>query len=210
LKSILHRNNHGVRQGRQITGRISAATDARCFEVQNDWAAIERAWTEPGPQGENLRFQDFPAFHMMALASLAKANVSRACLDPAGLSVPEWRLITTVVGEAPVAFAQIAALTMMDKGQISRTLRTAQEKGLVATEVQPLERRPPEAAASSIGRVMVRITEKGRRVYERVMPEAQRAQLRLIELMSPDERRTVVDLARRFYAALNPEPGSRG
>jgi DNA-binding MarR family transcriptional regulator len=178
--------------------------------VQSDWAAIEKAWTDPGPEGKNLRFQDFPAFHMMTLANLAKANVSRSCLDPAGLSVPEWRLITSVVGEAPVAFAQIAALTMMDKGQISRTLRTAQEKGLVATEVQPLERRPAETAVSSIGRVMVRITEKGRRVYERVMPEAQRAQLRLLELMSLEERRLVVDLTRRFYAALNPGPGSPG
>jgi DNA-binding MarR family transcriptional regulator len=173
--------------------------------VLNDWAEMERAWTEPGPRGQNLRFQDFPAFHMMTLANLAKVSISRACLEPAGLSVPEWRLLTTVVGGGPVAFAQIAALTLMDKGQISRTLRTAQSKGLVASEVVPLERRPQDPGVSSIGRVMVRITEFGRRVYEKVMPEAQLAQLRLIELMTPDERRTVVNLARRFHEQLNAE-----
>jgi DNA-binding MarR family transcriptional regulator len=128
--------------------------------------------------------------------------VSRACLEPAGLSVPEWRLLTTLVGGAPVPFAHIASLTLMDKGQISRTLRTAQGKGLVEAQVMPLERRPQDAGVSSIGRVMVRITRLGREVYERVMPEAQRSQLRLIDLMTPEERRTVLDLGRRLYQSL--------
>jgi DNA-binding MarR family transcriptional regulator len=168
----------------------------------HDWSEVYEAWMEPGMLGENLRFQDFPAFHMMTLANLAKASVSRACLEPAGLSVPEWRLLTTLVGGQSVPFAQIASLTLMDKGQISRTLRTAQSKGLVETEVAPLERRPQDAGVSSIGRVMVRITQAGRDVYDRVMPEAQRSQLRLIELMSPEERRTIVDLGRRLYERL--------
>jgi DNA-binding MarR family transcriptional regulator len=174
-----------------------------------DWPGIHKAWMEPGEAGENLRFQDFPAFHMITLANLAKAAVSRACLEPAGLSVPEWRLLTTLVGGSHVPFAHIASLTLMDKGQISRTLRTAQSKGLVETEVLPLERRPPDTAASSIGRVMVRMTRRGREVYDRVMPEAQRSQLRLIELMSPEERRTMVDLGRRLYEQLATDVPSR-
>lgn len=171
----------------------------------NDWSEVHKAWMEPGEMGENLRFQDFPAFHMITLANLAKSFVSRACLEPAGLSVPEWRLLTTLVGGLPVPFAHIAALTMMDKGQISRTLRTAQSKGLVATEVVPLDRRPQDAGVSSIGRVVVRITGAGREAYDRVMPEAQRSQLRLIELMTPEERRMVIDLGRRIYARLTED-----
>jgi DNA-binding MarR family transcriptional regulator len=167
-----------------------------------DWSDIHRAWMNPGPAGQNLRFQDFPSFHMMTLANLAKASVSRACLEPAGLSVPEWRLLTTLVGGEPVPFSQIASLTLMDKGQISRTLRTAQSKGLVETDVAPLERRPQDAGISSIGRVMVRITQSGRDVYARVMPEVQRSQLRLIDLMSPEERRMVADLGRRLFELL--------
>lgn len=175
----------------------------------NDWSEVQRAWMEPGEAGENLRFQDFPAFHMMTLANLAKSFVSRACLEPAGLSVPEWRLLTTVIGGQPVPFAHIATLTLMDKGQISRTLRTAQSKGLVAAEVVPLDRRSQDGGVSSIGRVMVRITEQGREVYGRVMPEAQRTQLRLIELMTAEERRMVIDLGRRLYARLSEDMRSR-
>lgn len=175
----------------------------------HDWPQIMKTWLEPGEVGENLRFQDFPAFHMMTLANLAKASVSRACLEPAGLSVPEWRLLTTLVGGSQVPFAHIASLTQMDKGQISRTLRTAQSKGLVETAVLPLERRPLDGGVSSIGRVMVRITQSGRQVYEKVMPEAQRSQLRIIELMSPEERRTVIDLGRRLYERLASDLPSR-
>jgi DNA-binding MarR family transcriptional regulator len=69
----------------------------------------------------------------------------------------------------------------------------------------PLERRPQDAGVSSIGRVMVRITRAGREVYERVMPEAQRSQLRLIDLMTPEERRTVLDLGRRLYQSLGSD-----
>lgn len=168
----------------------------------NGWPDVDETWSRPGAAGENLRFHHFPAFHLMTLASLAKAGISRFCLEPAGLSMPEWRLLTAVVGDEQVPFAQVAAMTMMDKGQISRTLRTAQSKGLVETEVQPLERRVPDASVSSMGRVMVRITQAGREVYEKVMPGAQLSQLRLIELMTPEERRTVVDLARRFHEQL--------
>lgn len=176
--------------------------------MQGDWTAVQRAWMEPGAAGEHLRFQDFPAFHMMTLANLAKAIISRACLEPAGLSVPEWRLLTTVIGGGSVPFSQIASTTMMDKGQISRTLRTAQSKGLVETEVVPLERRP-DAGVSSIGRVMVRITAQGEAIYRQVMPEAQRSQMRLLEVMSPEERRMALDLVRRIHDRLSTDLRAR-
>ena len=175
----------------------------------NDWSEVQKAWIKPGTVGENLRFQDFPAFHMMTLANLAKAVVSRACLEPAGLSVPEWRLLTTLAGGAPVPFAHVAALTMMDKGQISRTLRTAQSKGLVVTDVVPLDRRQAENGFTSIGRVMVCITPQGQEIYAKVMPEAQRSQLRLIELMSPEERLLLIDLSRRMFDRLTTDLRTR-
>lgn len=172
--------------------------------MQGDWAGVQDAWLEPGAKGERLRFQDFPAIHLMALASLAKAIISRSCLEPAGLSVPEWRLLTTLVGGGLVPFSQIASTTMMDKGQISRTLRTAQSKGLVETEIVPLERRA-DGGVSSIGRVMVRVTPRGEAVYRQVMPEAQKTQMRLLDVMSPEERRLVLELTRRIHDRLSAD-----
>src|SRR5262245_41738978 len=117
------------------------------------WPEVENAWANPGAEGENLKINEFLTFHILRLASLAKGSVSREYLEPAGLSVPEWRLLATVVYFSPIAFSDITAMTTMDKGQVSRTLRTAQAKGYVETEILPPDRRP-EPGASSISRVV--------------------------------------------------------
>ena len=73
------------------------------------------------------------------------------------------------------------------------------------TDVVPLDRRQAENGFTSIGRVMVCITPQGREIYAKVMPEAQRSQLRLIELMSPEERLLLIDLSRRMFERLTAD-----
>ncbi len=169
------------------------------------WPEVQSAWADPGPQGGNLQINEFLTFHLLRLASIAKGSVTREYLDPAGLSVPEWRLLGTVCVFSPIPFADITAMTTMDKGQVSRTLRSAQAKGYVSTELVPVDRRP-ESGGTSISRVVVTITPAGREVYERVMPVAQRYQAGLIELMNPDERRVMLDVLQRLYRHLASGP----
>jgi len=164
------------------------------------WPDAEGAWNDPGTEGDNLRINEFLTFHLLRLASVAKSSVAREYLDPAGLSVPEWRLLATVANYSPLAFADITAMTTMDKGQVSRTLRSAQGKGLVATELVPTDRRGSgESSVSSISRVIVSITPSGRALYDKVMPVAQRYQAGLIGLMNPEERRVMLDVLQRVY-----------
>jgi DNA-binding MarR family transcriptional regulator len=169
------------------------------------WGEVEAAWADPGQQGGNLRVSEFPTFHLLRLASLAKGLAVRRYLTPAGLSVPEWRLLSTVAHFSPIAFTDIAAMTTMDKGQVSRTLRTAQTKGHVLTELLPADRSSAESGAASGNRVVVSITAAGRELYEQVMPIAQRFQAGLIEMMDPQERRVMLDLLRRLDKYLEAE-----
>lgn len=166
------------------------------------WPDPNGSWSDPGPEGANLRINEFLTFHLLRLASIAKASVAREYLDPAGLSVPEWRLLATVANFSPLPFSDITAMTTMDKGQVSRTLRSAQAKGLVATELLPAERRGAAetlASSPSISRVIVSITPSGRSLYEKVMPVAQRYQAGLIGLMTPEERQVMLDVLQRVY-----------
>jgi len=165
------------------------------------WPDVESAWADPGPEGGNLKVNEFLTFHLLRLASIAKGSVTREYLEPAGLSVPEWRLLATVVVFSPVPFADVTAMTTMDKGQVSRTLRSAQAKGYVETELVPVDRRS-ESGATSISRVVVSITPAGRDIYEKVMPVAQRYQMGLIELMNPEERRVMLEVLQRLYRHL--------
>jgi DNA-binding MarR family transcriptional regulator len=171
------------------------------------WPDAEGAWTNPGPEGVNLKVNEFLTFHLLRLSSIAKASVARVYLDPAGLSVPEWRLLATVVNYSPLPFSDITAMTTMDKGQVSRTLRSAEAKGLVATELVPAERRGTAegGVSTSVSRVIVRITPAGRELYDKVMPVAQGYQAGLLNLMSVDERRVLLDVLQRVHRYMTVE-----
>lgn len=172
-----------------------------------NWDETARNWLSPGARGERLRFHDFPAFHLMSLAAGVKQSLVNRFLESWGLTMPEWRLVSTVAEFSPVRFARIAELTAMDKAQVSRALRIAQGKGLVDTAmVSSVE--GAEGERPGAGRFHVFITDEGRKLYARIMPQAQRDQLRLIELMSPEERRTVVKVAQRVFALLHGDLGA--
>ncbi len=165
------------------------------------WPDAEGSWVDPGPDGANLKFNEFLTFHLMRLSSLSKASLSRVYLEPAGLSVPEWRLLATVANYSPLPFSDITAMTSMDKGQVSRTLRSAQSKGLVQAELVSADRRGAleGSAASSISRVVVSITPAGSALYGEVMPIAQRYQAGILELMTVEERRVLLDVLKRIH-----------
>jgi DNA-binding MarR family transcriptional regulator len=169
-----------------------------------NWDETARNWMFPGARGERLRFHDFPAFHLMSLAASVKQSLVHRYLEPWGMSMPEWRLLSTVAEFSPIRFARIAELTAMDKAQVSRALRIVQGKGLVDTAMVPAGE-AAGAERSGAGRYHVFITAEGRELHARIMPQAQRDQLRLIELMSPEERRTVAKIAQRLFELLEKD-----
>lgn len=162
---------------------------------------FESGWENPGDKGENLAIVQFPTFHIQRLAAYAKSSVSRRYLEPFALSLPEWRLLTLIAEVSPVTFADITARTLMDKGQVSRTLRALQRRELV--EVGPVgERRAAGRPAGVNPRVIVSMAPGGRALYERILPLAREHQARLIELLSPEERRLFLDVVERLMDFL--------
>lgn len=174
-----------------------------------DWEETGRIWDSPGPRGEKLRFFDFPAHCLMGLAGLAKQGMVRKHLEPWGLTMPEWRLLSTVAEYSPIRFTEVVRLTAMDKAQVSRALRTGQAKGLVESSVLAVELEEPGGRGTPVGRVHLSITPAGRELFDKVMPAMQRDQLRLVQLMSPEERRIIIRLARRLFVQLMEEAGDR-
>jgi DNA-binding MarR family transcriptional regulator len=138
----------------------------------------------------------------MRLGGIAKACVLREYLQPAGLSVPEWRLIATVATLSPIQFADVTAMSTMDKGQVSRALQLAKSKGYLDTGIGVT---PPAGGLDgrSASRVVVTITPAGREIYQQVMAVAQRYQMQLLDLMTADERRVIASLLRRIEHYLS-------
>jgi len=162
-------------------------------------------WRDPGPGGENLEVESFPSFLILRLATLIKNNLTRRYLAPFGLSMPEWRLLGLVTRASPMPFSEVTAGSGMDKGQVGRTLHTIHSKGLVRINAVTSGSRAAVRRGSGTlvaPRIEVSVTAKGRALYQRVIPAARETQLRILDMMSPDERDVLYTVARRLHEQL--------
>lgn len=156
------------------------------------------AWRNPGANGELLHVQNFPTFLLSRLDSLARSKLTRAYLERARLSMPEWRLLTLIATLSPTTYPDLAQISTMDKGQISMTLRTLVARGWIkwdgaAVNDGARRRRPVRVIA---------ITARGRTEINKIMPDARKMQLRLLELLEEDDRVQLHGLLQKMLIAL--------
>jgi len=157
-------------------------------------------WRGLGPRGGTLGIEDFPSLMLTRLGAIAKWKITKQYVEPFGLSLPEWLLIAVLARYPSFTHRQIRERTLMDKGQISTTLRVLRARGLVAA--QPGARRPARTGAAMV------LTPKGRALYRRILPAAREAQMRLLTFFAEEERVQLHALLRKMLTALEGMEGS--
>lgn len=157
-------------------------------------------WLDPGAQGEKLEVHQFPTFMVLRLATLTKNTLSRRYLDPFGVSLPEWRLLALVARYGSLLFSEITTGSSMDKGQVSRTLKSIHAKGLVALDSIPSDDRPRSSSISP--RLQVSISPKGKALFDRILPASRAWQARLLDLLTPEERQVFHSVALRLLKEM--------
>ena len=140
--------------------------------------------------------QDFPSFLLERVASLARRKLTKQYLDRWQMSMPEWRVLVIVDHFSSTSFTAIVQLSTMDKAQISLTLRSLAGRGWIAM--------PPNRSGRRAARV-VTITARGRGVIAKVLPDARRAQMRLLDRLSAQERERLHALLGKTLAILAGE-----
>ena len=119
--------------------------------------------------------------------------------EAADLSPTDLWLLDGVVRHGPVRMGDLATWQGVDKSTVTSQLRRLVEKGLVARDPSPSDRRV----------VLVRATGEGRRLQESVT----RAGARVLEEMTADwpadDRHRFAVLFERFAARLGEDPTSR-
>jgi DNA-binding MarR family transcriptional regulator len=135
-------------------------------------------WTDVDPHGAGLQLEEFLSFQVLRLASALQKVSSRAYLEPHDLTGPDWRVLSFVRQYGPVRFGELALRTSLDKAQISRTVKSLRERGLISAD----------GDADHAQRVILDTTAAGRRLHARVLPEAARTQAKLLRALPPAER----------------------
>ena len=172
-----------------------AKTAVRMKKVADPWSDVGH--------GSHLHIGHFLTFQLIRLANAAKSNVTRRYLADFGLSVPEWRLLAMTTRFQPVRFSELVANSSMDKGQASRTLHGMIKRGYIATKSPtPGTRKAGDTAAVP---VILTVTNKGRVLYKKVLPVAQRNQARLLEKLTRDERSTLYSVLSKLFSAIGTQ-----
>jgi DNA-binding MarR family transcriptional regulator len=132
------------------------------------------------------------------LARLANLNdrAGHAHLKEAfGLTLGEWRVLGNIAERDNATFTDIAGAMTIDKGQLSRTVTTLVERGLVASASSPGNRRG----------VILSLTPQGAKFHERVLAFAHERNAALISCLEPHEMRALDTILRKLTTYVEIE-----
>ncbi|SCK30009.1 DNA-binding transcriptional regulator, MarR family [Variovorax sp. HW608] len=147
---------------------------------------------QASPAGPVLDLNRYVPGLLTLIASNLSGGASSAYLSLYAIGIETWRVMVMLANEGRVTAQRIVQLLDADKGAISRTLKTMQERGLV--EFEPDE---------SDGRLRHFVfTPEGRQLHDRIIRLALLRETAAISVLSDKEVETLRDLLRRVYVNL--------
>ena len=121
-------------------------------------------------------------------------RISRAFFDEVetkyGVSIAEWRIILTLVSEPGLSAADITNRWAMEKMSVNRAIQRLVDSGNVARSRDPEDRRS----------YRLTLTAKGRKLYEKIAPSANKRYAELTSAISGEELEALVATLRKMIS----------
>ena len=125
-----------------------------------------------------LSLKDFLPYRCNNLAEQISVSLSRIYVEKFGLTIAGWRILVTLAEYGELQAKDVARLTRMDKVRVSRAVAALMEKEL-------LNRR----ACTQDSRVTILgLNAAGKRLYQRIAPEALAWEQELVAPLSKSEQ----------------------
>ena len=137
-------------------------------------------------------------FRLHTLAKLTDRVSQAAYLAEAGLPLGEGRCLSAIGSFRPLSVNDLAAAANLDKGQASRAAQSLVDQGLVRKQASPIDGRG----------VVLTLTAKGERVWQRVMDLVERRNAEITGCLSGAEREQLDRLLDRLVAHARDALGS--
>src|ERR1700694_4491351 len=138
-----------------------------------------------------LKFLPFRLSRLAVEVSMALANEYS---ERYGLDVPEWRVIATLGFRATPCSAQfISQRTRTHKSTISRAVTSLLEQGAIERVENEEDRRE----------FNLRLTQKGRKLYEELIPLLLRKETKMLSCLSAQERKDFARLLGKIESSLD-------
>jgi DNA-binding MarR family transcriptional regulator len=128
-----------------------------------------------------LSLAEFLPYRLSVLANTISNTLARSYAERFGVSIPQWRVMA-VLGDDPGRSAnELVERTRMDKVSVSRAVSGLTAAGRVVRRTNPADRR----------RSVLRLSARGRSIYEQIVPLARRYEQELLGRLQPTERRAL-------------------
>lgn len=142
-----------------------------------------------------LHLDLFIPYRLSVLSNIVSRSVARIYAERFGLTIPEWRVMAVMGLEEErgksMCANSVVTRTEMDKVQVSRALSRMMQAGLLDRSTDPGDRR----------RAVLTLTDKGREVYQQIVPAALKYEEDLLETLSLDEQITLERLITKLTKA---------
>lgn len=149
-------------------------------------------WGTLDPSGEGLSVHNFLTTWMSLVSNGLRRTLTTSYVDPVGLTVSEWRLLSLIAHAGSVPFPELVLESTSDKALVSRTLKLLESRGLVDLEA---EGRPPRRT------VVCHITPQGAALHAQVIPLARRQQTAMLLALTVEERRVLRRALQKLHQA---------
>jgi DNA-binding MarR family transcriptional regulator len=130
----------------------------------------------------------------LSLVHMLSNRISRAFFDEVetryGVSIAEWRVILTLVSEPGLSGSDITNRWAMEKMSVNRAIQRLVDSGNVARSRDPEDRRS----------YRLTLTAKGRKLYEKIAPSANKRYAELTSAISGEELEALVATLRKMIA----------
>ncbi len=110
-------------------------------------------------------------------------QIGQVVQSSANLRLPEWRIISLLSSAGAMSQSDIRGNIGMDKGQISRTVKSMLQNELLRFDGQNAQAR----------NVRLCLTDKGREIYTRVGVMMEKHQSQVLAALSRDEKQSLYD-----------------
>lgn len=135
--------------------------------------------------------QQFLTYRLLRAHLALNAQASGVLDQAAGITLGQWRVLAFIgSGDARTSRA-VATVSGLDPAQISRSLRSLEQEGLITTDRLPEDRRT----------LAISLTTTGRQAFDAILPLMQARQQHLLDALSPEERKVIVSALEKLELA---------
>lgn len=127
----------------------------------------------------DLPLRRFVTYRMSRVQAKLNAQASRILKEASGITLIQWRIIALIGAAGQTQSSALSKDAALDKGLLSRNLKTLIEEGVVASETKSSDHRVQNLS----------LTEKGRTIFDKTLPVTRKRQAQLRDGLTEKELR---------------------